>query len=260
MDWGGFAASGAAATGNVVEEAALPFDRRRNGLVLGMGAAAFVVERHSEAKQRGVQPIAELLGTHTANSAFHGTRLDVEHVAKTVNSFIGSMENQWGLDRHEIAPNTAFFSHETYTPARGGSAQSEVRALRETFGKSTDSLVIANTKGFTGHPMGVGIEDASMFHGMETGRIPPIANHKEIDPELGNLNLSKGGDYSNIQYGLRFAAGFGSQIALSLVRKWPVVSERIDGQRFLAWARNLCLLYTSPSPRDGLLSRMPSSA
>ena len=236
---GGFAASGAAATGNVVEEAALPFDRRRNGLVLGMGAAAFVVERHSEAKQRGVQPIAELLGTHTANSAFHGTRLDVEHVAQTVNSFIGSMENQWGLDRHEIAPDTAFFSHETYTPARGGSAQSEVRALRETFGKSTDSLVIANTKGFTGHPMGVGIEDASMFHGMKTGRIPPIANHKEVDPELGNLNLSKGGDYSNIQYGLRFAAGFGSQIALSLVRKWPVVGERIDGQRFLAWARNL---------------------
>ena len=236
---GGFAASGAAATGNVVEEAALPFDRRRNGLVLGMGAAAFVVERHSEAERRGVQPIAELLGTHTANSAFHGTRLDVEHVAQTVNSFIGSMEENWDIDRHEIAPDTVFFSHETYTPARGGSAQSEVRALRETFGESTDKLVIANTKGFTGHPMGVGIEDASMFHGMKTGRIPPIANHKETDPELGNLNLSKGGDYSNIQYGLRFAAGFGSQIALSLVRKWPVSGDRIDGQRFLAWSRNL---------------------
>ena len=236
---GGFAASGAAATGNVIEEAALPFDRRRNGLVLGMGAAAFVIERHSEAKARGVQPIAELLGTRTANSAFHGTRLDVDHVAETVNSFMSSMEQQWGINRHEMAPDTVFFSHETYTPARGGSAQSEVRALRETFGESTDRLVIANTKGFTGHPMGVGIEDASMFHGMKTGRIPPIANHKETDPELGNLNLSKGGDYSDIQYGLRFAAGFGSQMALSLVRKWPVVGERIDGQRFLAWNRSL---------------------
>ena len=236
---GGFAASGAAATGNVVEEAALPFDRRRNGLVLGMGAAAFVVERHSEAMQRGVQPIAELLGSTTANSAFHGTRLDVEHVAQTVDSFITSMESKWGLDRHAIAPNTVFFSHETYTPARGGSAQSEVRALRDTFGASTNRLVIANTKGFTGHPMGVGIEDASMFHGMKTGRIPPIANHKETDPELGNLNLSTGGDYPDIKYGLRFAAGFGSQMALSLVRKWPVVGERIDGQKFLAWSRKL---------------------
>jgi acyl transferase domain-containing protein/acyl carrier protein len=236
---GGFAASGAAATGNVVEETALPFDRRRNGLVLGMGAAAFVVERHSEAAQRGVQPIAEFLGSTTANSAYHGTRLDVEHVSQVVDGFMGRMERRWGIDRHAIAPNTAFFSHETYTPARGGSAQSEVKALRDTFGASTDQLVIANTKGFTGHPMAVGIEDASMLYGLLTQRIPPIANHKEQDPELGNLNLSKGGHYPNVEYGLRFAAGFGSQIALSLLRRWPVEGERIDGQRLLAWVRSL---------------------
>ena len=236
---GGFAASGAAATNNVVEETALPFDRRRNGLILGMGAAAFVVERNSEAEERGVQPIAELLGATTANSAFHGTRLDVDHVAETVDNFVTEMEQRWDIDRHDIAADTVFFSHETYTPARGGSAQSEVRALRDTFTHSTDKLVIANTKGFTGHPMAVGIEDASMFHGMKTGRIPPIANHKETDPELGNLNLSKGGDYPNLKYGLRFAAGFGSQMALSLVRRWPVKGERIDGAKFLAWNRNL---------------------
>ena len=236
---GGFAASGAAATNNVVEETALPFDRRRNGLILGMGAAAFVVERHSEAQQRGVQPIAEFLGSTTANSAYHGTRLDVEHVGQVVNGFITSMERRWGFDRHQIAPNTVFYSHETYTPARGGSAQSEVRALRETFGDSTNKLVIANTKGFTGHPMAVGIEDASMFYGLLTGRLPPIANHKEKDPELGDLNLSTGGDYPNVTYGLRFAAGFGSQIALSLMRKWPVEGDRIDGGKLLAWARGL---------------------
>lgn len=236
---GGFAASGAAATNNVVEETALPFDRRRNGLILGMGAAAFVVERNSEAQQRGVQPIAEFLGSTTANSAYHGTRLDVEHVGQVVNGFITDMERRWGLDRHAMAPSTVFFSHETYTPARGGSAQSEVKALKETFGDSTNKLVIANTKGFTGHPMAVGIEDASMFYGLKTRRIPPIANHKEKDPELGDLNLSKGGDYPELEYGLRFAAGFGSQIALSLMRRWPVEGERIDGGRLLAWARGL---------------------
>ena len=236
---GGFAASGAAATHNIVEETALPFDRRRNGLILGMGAAAFVVERHSEAQQRGVQPIAEFLGSTTANSAYHGTRLDVEHVGGVVNKFVTDMEQRWGLDRHEMAPNTVFFSHETYTPARGGSAQSEVKALRDTFGASTNKLVIANTKGFTGHPMAVGIEDASMFYGLLTGRIPPIANHKEKDPELGDLNLSTGGDYPQLQYGLRFAAGFGSQIALSLMRRWPIEGERINGAKLLAWARGL---------------------
>ena len=235
----GFAASGAASSSNVIEEAALPFDRRRNGLILGMGAAAFVVERNAEAAERGVQPYAELLGTRMANSAFHGTRLDVEHVAQTVDGFVGQMERTWGLDRHTMAPNTVFFSHETYTPARGGSAQSEVKALRTTFGESTDKILIANTKGFTGHPMGVGIEDASMIHGLHHRRFPPIANHKEVDPELGNLNLSKGGDVDGIEYGIRFGAGFGSQIALSLVRRWPVEGERVNGRAVLAWNRRL---------------------
>ena len=78
-----------------------------------------------------------------------------------------------------------------------------------------------------------------MFYGLKTRRIPPIANHKEKDPELGDLNLSTGGDYPELEYGLRFAAGFGSQIALSLMRRWPVEGDRIDGARLLAWARGL---------------------
>ena len=235
----GFAASGAAATGNVVEETALPFDKRRNGLILGMGAAAFVIERKSEAEKRGVQPISELLGTRIANSAFHGTRLDVEHVADTFAGFITEMEDKWAIDRHQIAPQSVFFSHETFTPARGGSAQAEVRALRQAFGESTNKIIIANTKGFTGHPMGVGIEDASMLYGLLTGRIPPIANHRQVDDELGNLRLSTGGDYPDMVYGLRFAAGFGSQIALSMVRKTPIMGERIDGAKLLAWNKSL---------------------
>ena len=87
--------------------------------------------------------------------------------------------------------------------------------------------------------MGVGIEDASMYYGLLTGRIPPIANYREKDPELGELNLSTGGEYPELKYGLRFGAGFGSQIALSLARKWDVIGERIDGLKFMAWIRQL---------------------
>jgi 3-oxoacyl-(acyl-carrier-protein) synthase/acyl carrier protein len=235
----GFAASGAASTSSSVEDAALPFDQRRNGLILGMGAAAFVIEKKEGAAKRGVQPYAELLGAHIGNSAFHGTRLDVENVASQVDGFVSRMEKRWGIERKVIAPNTVFFSHETYTPARGGSAQAEVKALRDTFGEDTDSLLISNTKGFTGHPMGVGIEDASMIHALATGRIPPIANHKVFDPELGNLNLSKGGYHENINYGLRFAAGFGSQIAITLWKSSAVDGERIDVPKLLQWNRKL---------------------
>ena len=77
----GFLATGAAATDDAVEEAALPFDRRRHGMLLGMGAAALVVESAEAARERGVRPICEVLATVVANSAFHGTRLDVHHIS-----------------------------------------------------------------------------------------------------------------------------------------------------------------------------------
>ena len=58
------------------------------------------------------------------------------------------------------------------------------------------------------------------------------------DEELGNLNLSKGGDYPNLRYGIRFAAGFGSQIGLSLVRKFDIQEDRIDKKKLLTWNQN----------------------
>ena len=53
--------------------------------------------------------------------------------------------------------------------------------------------MIANTKGFTGHAMGAGIEDVVAVKALETGIVPPVPNYKEPDPELGTLNLSLGG-------------------------------------------------------------------
>ncbi|MGO9884264.1 MAG: type I polyketide synthase, partial [Solirubrobacteraceae bacterium] len=163
----GFLASGAAATDDVVEEAALPFDRRRHGMLLGMGAAALVVESASAARERGITPICEVLATATANSAFHGTRLDVDHIGQVMEGVVSQAERR-GVRREEIAGETIFVSHETYTPARGGSAAAEIHALRQVFGERADQVVIANTKGLTGHPMGVGIEDVVAIKALET--------------------------------------------------------------------------------------------
>ena len=219
LDWmgAGFLASGAAATDEVVEEAALPFDRRRHGLLIGMGAAALVVESAEAARERGIQPICEVLSTVTANSAFHGTRLDVNHIEQIMESLMAQAESHAGIRRDEIAPRMVFVSHETYTPARGGSASAEIHALRKVFGDAADQIVIANTKGFTGHAMGTGIEDVVAVRALETGCVPPVPNFKEIDPELGALNLSKGGSYP-VEYALRLGAGFGSQISMTLLR------------------------------------------
>ena len=221
----GFLATGAAATDAVVEDAAIPFDRRRHGMIIGMGAAALVVESADAARERGIQPICEVLSTTTNNSAFHGTRLDVQHIGQVMEALVAKAEARSGVSRQQIAPRTVFVSHETYTPARGGSASAEIHALRRVFGDAADRIVIANTKGFTGHAMGTGIEDVVAVKALETGRVPPVANFKEVDPELGPLNLSKGGDYP-VEYAIHLGAGFGSQISMMLLH-WVKTKDGI---------------------------------
>ena len=227
IEWmgAGFLASGAAATDEAVEDAAIPFDRRRHGMIIGMGAAALVVESAEAARERGIQPICEVLSAVTANSAFHGTRLDVQHIGQVMEDLVSKAEARSGIRRHQIAPQTVFISHETYTPARGGSAAAEIHALRHVFGDSADKIVIANTKGFTGHAMAAGVEDVLAVKALETGVVPPVANFKEVDPELGALNLSKGGVYP-VQYALRLGAGFGSQISMTLLH-WITTKDGV---------------------------------
>ena len=229
MEWmgAGFLATGAAATDDKIEEAAIPFDRRRHGMIIGMGAAGIVVESQDAVEERGMRGIVELLSSETRNSAFHATRLDVDHVAEVVESLVRSAERRFGVDRRAMAPETVFMSHETFTPARGGSASAEVAALRRVFGGAANEIVVSNTKGLTGHPMGVGVEDVIAIKILEHGVVPPIANFREPDPELGVLNLSRGGRYP-VNYAIHLAAGFGSQIALTLTRRVPGGSERID--------------------------------
>jgi acyl transferase domain-containing protein/acyl carrier protein len=227
IEWfgGGFLASGAAATDDVVEEAAIPFDRRRHGMIMGMGAAALVLESADSADERGLRPICEVLSAVAANSAFHGTRLDERHIQQVMEELVRKAETSSGIRREQFAPSMVFVSHETYTPARGGSASAEIHALRAVFGDAADRIVIANTKGFTGHAMGVGIEDVVAVKALETGCVPPVANFKEVDPELGPLNLSRGGAYP-IEYALRLGAGFGSQISMTLMRRVAAAGMR----------------------------------
>ncbi len=228
VEWfgAGFLASGAAATDEAVEDAAIPFDRRRHGLIMGMGAASLVVESAEAARERGIQPICEVLSAVTANSAFHATRLDVQHIGQVMEELVAKAESRGGIRRQDVAPQMVFVSHETYTPARGGSASAEVHALRRVFGELADQIVVANTKGLTGHAMATGIEDVLAVKTLETGLVPPVANFKEVDPELGPLNLSKGGNYP-IEYALHLGAGFGSQISMILLRR----VQTKDGQR-----------------------------
>ena len=106
----GFLASGTATTNENVAEAALPFDRRRHGLIVGSAAVSLVIEDETLVRARGMKPLARLLLTESANSAFHVTRLDTEHVASVMEGFVAKIERIYGLNRAEMAPKTVFMS------------------------------------------------------------------------------------------------------------------------------------------------------
>ena len=228
-------AAGAATTQARLEDAALPFDRRRHGMILGMGAVGLILERAEDAEARGLTPIAELLSTQIANSAFHGSRLDAEHIAALFDRLVAEACARAGVSPAEMARRAVFMSHETFTPARGGSAAAEIAALRRAFGPAADEVVIANTKGFTGHPMGAGIEDVAAVKVLQHQQVPPVPNLREPDPDLGKLRISTGGTF-DLGFALRLSAGFGSQIALAAWRGLGRGDDRVtDPARQRAW-------------------------
>ncbi len=233
----GFLAAGGVSTKKNVEEAAIPFGKDRHGLVIGSAAAGLVLEKEEAYQERGVKPIVDIIGTQFANSAFHGSRLDVNHIAKLFDTFVKNIEKQHGISRDSIATEGMFVSHETYTPARGGSAEAEIESLRKVFGSNASKMIIMNTKGYTGHPMGAGIEEVLAIKSMEKGIVPPIANIKEIDPKFTDLNFSRGFN-QRMQYAIRLAAGFGSQIAFVAFRL-NTFENRFDNISYEKWLNSI---------------------
>lgn len=220
----GFRALGAATTAAAVEDAALPFDKRRSGMLLGAGGIGMVLETELSSIERqkfSLNPFAvkaRLLATQYSNSAFHGAALDRKHIGSELLRFLNDVEIVHGICKAEIATHGVYFSHETCTHASSASscAGNEVAALRYAFGDDLLSkLLILNTKGFTGHPMGVSFEDVTAVEVLMKQTVPPVPNYSEKDDYLGDLNISKGGKYA-CRYALRFAAGFGSQVAFAL--------------------------------------------
>ncbi|CAI5710509.1 unnamed protein product [Peronospora destructor] len=222
---GGFRALGAACIAPTAYAAARPFDAKRSGMIVGSGAIGLVFESPLAFAERPVAgPIdkksVRLLASQFSNSAYHGAALESSHVGQELVRFLDRVEKDFDITREEIARNGVYYSHETGTNASAtcSCAYTEVTALRTAFGSELlAQLMVANTKGFTGHPMAVAFEDVAAIEGLRKGCVPPVVHFETHDPNLGEtpLRLAPGGAYAH-KYALRFAAGFGSQLAFSL--------------------------------------------
>jgi 3-oxoacyl-[acyl-carrier-protein] synthase II len=197
------------------ETASRPFDKDRDGFVLGEGGAGLVLEEYEHAKARGAKIYAEFLGGGLSSDAYHMTAPHPEGIG-VVAVMKNCLENA-GLKAEDV---DHINTHGTSTPL-GDVA--ELKAISEIFGEHAKKININSTKSMTGHLLGAAgaIEAISVILAMEHGIVPPTINHttvdENIDPEL-NLTLNKA-KKRNVKVAMSNTFGFGGHNACVLFKK-----------------------------------------
>ncbi len=194
-------------------QACRPFDARRNGFVVGEGAAVMVLERAATAARRGVGSYGELIGSATANDPTGMTQLDsaatgLTHLIRTT------------LDRAGTAPASLDYAclHGTGTVVND---LCETRALKSALGSHAKALPCSSLKGGLGHLLGAAgsVETAVMLLALRDGTIPPTVNLDHPDPQC-DLDYIPGTARSlPIRTAMKLSLGFGGHLAAALFRR-----------------------------------------
>jgi 3-oxoacyl-[acyl-carrier-protein] synthase II len=162
-----------------------PYDKDRDGFVLGEGAGALILEDYEHAKARGAKIYAEIIGGGLSSDAYHITAPD-----PTGEGVVLVMEN--ALRDAGIRPEEVDYinTHGTSTPLGDGA---EIKAIQKVFGEHAYHLNISSTKSMTGHLLGGagGVEAVASILAIQHSVIPPTINHFTDDPELdARLNFT----------------------------------------------------------------------
>ena len=213
---GGFNAMHALSTRNEdPKTASRPFDRDRDGFVLGEGAGALILEEYEHAKARGAKIYAELAGGGLSADAHHMTAPHPEGIgAKKV--MINCLHDA-GLNPEDI---DTINMHGTSTPL-GDVA--ETNAVKAVFGDHTYKININSTKSMTGHLLGAAgaIEAIACIMAIKTSLVPPTINHQTVDEQFDpKINFTFGESQKrNINVALSNTFGFGGHNACLIFKK-----------------------------------------
>ncbi len=158
--------------------ASRPFDKDRDGFVMGEGSAAFIFEEYEHAKARGAKIYAEIVGGGMSADAYHMTAPDPEGRG-------AGLVMKWALEDAGLNPEDVDYInvHGTSTPL-GDIA--EPKAILKTFGEHAYKLSISSTKSMTGHLLGAAgaVEGLASVLAIINGIVPPTINHITPDPEI----------------------------------------------------------------------------
>ncbi len=210
---GGFENMKALSSATDKNRASIPFDKERNGFVMGEGAGILVLEEYEHAIKRGAKIYGEVIGYGATSDAYHITSPcpDGEGAINAMNRAIKDAN----IDSDEI----------DYINAHGTSTHlndsCETMAIKKVLGDYSKKVLVSSTKGNTGHLLGAagGVEAVICSKAIEEGIVPPTINYKEADPEC-DLNIVPNEFVKkNLNTVMSNSLGFGGHNASIILRK-----------------------------------------
>lgn len=215
MSVAGFAALRALSTRNESPQtASRPFDKERDGFVIGEGAGILMLEEYEYARQRGARIFAEIVGYGMSSDAFHITQ-----PSEDADGAIRVMKN--ALKDAALSPTDISYinAHGTSTPFND---KIETFAIKQVFGEQAYKIPISSTKSMTGHLLGAaggleaGISVLALYHQL----IPPTINYETPDPECDLDYVPNKARSAKMQYVLSNSFGFGGTNAALIFKRF----------------------------------------
>lgn len=217
---GGFAAARAlsSAFNDEPTSASRPFDRDRDGFVMGEGAGILVIESLDHALARGAKPIAEIVGYGTSADAYHLTSgpEDGDGAKRAMEIAI----KQAGIKPEQIQHLNA---HATSTPVGDKGELAAIKRVFHTEQKNQRTIAVSSTKSATGHLLGAagGIETIFTALALRDQMIPPTLNFENPDEAATGMDIVHGAARpAAIEYAISNGFGFGGVNASILLKRW----------------------------------------
>ncbi|MBI2962209.1 MAG: beta-ketoacyl-ACP synthase II [Deltaproteobacteria bacterium] len=211
---GGFVAMRALSSRNdEPERASRPFERNRDGFVMGEGAGVLVLEELESARRRGATILTEVIGYGTNGDAYHITQPSPEGIGAARCMALC-------LEDAGIGPDAVHYINAHGTSTEYNDAN-ETKAIKRVFGEYAARLAVSSTKSMTGHLLGAagGVEAAFTVLALRRGLIPPTINYEERDPECDLDYVPNVARRAPIEVALSNSYGFGgTNVALAFRR------------------------------------------
>lgn len=208
----GFANMTALSQSEDKDRASIPFDKERNGFVMGEGAGIVVLEEYEAAKARGANILGEIVGYGSTCDAYHITSPDPEG-----EGAVRAMKMALELQKVDPALVGYVNAHGTSTPLNDAM---ETKAIKKVFDKNTIS--VSSTKSMTGHLLGAAgaVEAIFTLKALQEGFLPPTIGYKEADEQCDLDIVPNVGKQKDLEYALSNSFGFGGHNVSILFKKF----------------------------------------